>query len=66
MLIEKTPYEIGKDFKVYLNGVLEAHGFRDTESALKAVHVLEGSVKGDFYTQTGGAVLLNRPLEKKE
>ena len=60
---KKTLYTISKDFKVYEGGVLKAHGFNDMESSLKAVHVLEGGIKEDFYTSVDGIVFLNKIKE---
>ena len=39
-----------------LNNKLEAQGFTDTESALTAIHKMEGKKQGHFYVESGGIV----------
>lgn len=66
MMIEKTGYTIvtaGATLRVVKNGRVEAQGFGDKESALKAIHVIEGSEKKDFYTESKSLVYKNTKLE---
>jgi len=55
----KTSYTLsrnGNNVKVLLNNKLEAQGFTDTESALTAIHKMEGKKQGHFYVESGGIV----------
>jgi len=61
MLKEKTNYEFarsGNSLRVIKDGSIVAQGFDEEESALKAIHVIEGSRK-DFYSFEGGVVYRN-------
>ena len=55
----KTDYTLqrsGTNIKVMLKNKLEAQGFTDTESALTAIHKMEGKKQGHFYVESDGIV----------
>ena len=59
MMMIKTPYTLsrnGSNIKVMLNDKLEAQGFTNTESALTAIHKMEGKKQGHFYVESDGIV----------
>ena len=69
MLMTKTNYTVRKQGKTYSalkDGAIEAYGFGDVDSTLKAIHVLEGSNMNHFYEEGNGIVYLKSNLEKKE
>jgi len=67
MITEKTPYTIeqhGERLSVVLEGRRVALGFTDKESAVKAVHVINGSNPKHFYKEIGGIVYLDQKVEE--
>ena len=69
MLMIETSYtlsRIGNNIKVMLNDKLEAQGFTDTESALTAIHKMEGKKQGHFYVETGGIVYRQERIKLDE
>ena len=55
----KTDYTLEEQnglFEVYKNGKREAYGIIDKESALHAIHTLEGKKQDDFYICNEGKV----------
>jgi len=69
MLMTKTNYTVklqGETYAALKDGVIEAKGFNDVESTLKAIHVLEGSNMNHFYEEGNGIVYLKSNLVNKE
>jgi len=67
MLMIKTPYTLsinGSNIRIMLNNKLEAQGFTDTESALTAIHKMEGKKQGHFYVESDGIVYLKEELDE--
>lgn len=58
----KTKYTLKKKesglLMVVKDGVIEAQGFNDEESALHSVWILKGSVVGHYYVMDGDDVML--------
>jgi len=68
MLIEKTVFSIRKEGETYTafrGKEIASKGFSNINSALKSIHVLEGSKDNEFYSEVDTIVLKNTKIKKE-